>query len=264
MKMKKLISLMLGLGLFFSLPVYAADEGLLGGGAKLNYWFSELSGDVKVTEAVIGDLVDFKNDLGIDETDDVPGVEVWLRLGKNKLSLSYVKFEHEGSNSKNATINYKGVEYDLTATLNSKLDTTIADLLYERTLITAVNDSRLSLILGAKYLKFEAELTGQEVVTGTTITRSESIDAPVPVVGLAGSMNLTERINIGVKLYGISLDVSNTKATMINFLTEINYNITENAAITAGYKYFDIDGTSDDDEANFNLKGLFLGVKAEF
>jgi hypothetical protein len=260
--MKKLACLILVIGLFFSVSVYSEDEGLIGVGGKINYWFSELSGDVKSSEiSLIGSIIDFKNDLNVDDSESVPMGEAWVRLGKHKISLGYTKLSFDGSRITTGPLKYKGVTYDVGASLTSSLDTTMIDLLYERNLISGLGNS-LSVIGGFKVLGFDSELTGSVATVSTKL--SESIDAPVPVVGLAASVSPIERLNVGAKLYGISLDISGVEATMIDFTAEVSYSITENISVLAGYKYFDIDGSNDEDEANFNLSGFIIGVKGEF
>jgi len=229
-------------------------------GAEVKYWFSELDGEVQIASVSIkGTTIDFVDDLNMDEDEGIPEVELWYKFGeKNKLSLSYFKVEHDGDKTLEKTVTFKGTDYTISTLVESELETSLLKLMYERGLLYREGGG-LSFLAGIDYLGFEAKLST------STISKSEEINIPIPVIGLAGWLALpVEGLSVKGEISGITVDVDDNEATLVDLSVGLAYAFNENWGGELAYRYFDIDGESDDDEANFTLSGPVLSIIGRF
>lgn len=228
--------------------------------ADVEYWFSTLKGEVAVAETGLpGTDVDLIDDLGMDDTENIPVFNLSYRfLDQHRLSFSYSEVEHSGRKNITKEIDYKGETYIVGADVTSNTEVTLIEGRYEY--IFLWNEIwELAGLVGAKYARIETtlEASGYE-------TKTESIEAPIPVVGLVGEVKLLDNFSLSGEVSGITLDVSDLDFTLIDAALRLSYDFTENWRVSAGYRLLDIDGSDDDNEVNVTLHGPMVAVIGSF
>lgn len=227
---------------------------------ELNYWFSEFDGNVQIAEgALAGTKIDLVSDLGMDDSEPVPNATISYRFFENsKVSLSYFNVETEGNKNITRQFNYKGNIYTVGTTVASELDLTVIEGKYGYRFLSA-EEYELYGLVGVKYAKIEAEL-----VSTTFGARREEIEAPVPVIGLAAEFRPYGKFAIGGEVNGLTISTGDVDFTLIDILANVSYDITQNLRASAGYRYFNIDGSNDDDSTEVTYKGPYIAIVGSF
>jgi hypothetical protein len=116
------------------------------------------------------------------------------------------------------------------------------------------------LILEVKYFDIDAKLEAPNVVPA--IDESESLDAPVPTVGLAFQLGLPFLLNFGGEVTGIT---AGRYGYLVDAEAAINFNPLPLFTLSGGYRYFKLKAEDDDDfELDFDLQGPFLTLRVGF
>ncbi len=165
---------------------------------NLNYWFSDYSGeltyaDVDVvggTATIKGEKVDLVDELGLENEQAVPEIELRWRPGeKHMLLLSWYGADYGGDKKLDTNIEFAGYEF-MTQT---KFETTYRidriKLVHQYTPVMS-DMASLDLIWGAEYYMLTVGYEGTEVTTGQSVDGDEFLPAPIPVVGIGGNLYL--------------------------------------------------------------------------
>lgn len=243
--MRKLI-LALGGSLIIVAPVAYAD--VLGVGANVSYWDSDLSGKA----ATNNDLVDVENDLNLDNDTNA--------------NLS-AYFEHPVPLLPNVRLNYTRIEqsgrgelstqYDLVSVgpVDSNLELTQFDV----TLYYEVLDNWVNLDLGLTARNLDGELSVQQIGGAGSVSRTE-VDGVLPMGYLAARFDLP--------LTGVSVG---GEANLISFDGDsvYDYNVYGQYQLSllqlrAGYRQISIDYEDSDDRLDIELGGPFVSAGLTF
>jgi hypothetical protein len=68
-----------------------------------------------------------------------------------------------------------------------------------------------------------------------------SADAPLPTLGIYGTLAITDRLSIGGRAGLLSIEIGDDSGDLQDFFASVDYYFTRNVGIGVGYKYVDID-----------------------
>jgi hypothetical protein len=86
------------------------------------YWFTDLKGDIKITENDIGTDIDFKDDLDIKD-EGYPEVRLTWYTGRNsRIRVAYTQVAYEGDTNLQRTIEFDGTTYNAGTRVLTDLD----------------------------------------------------------------------------------------------------------------------------------------------
>lgn len=247
--MRKLILAMGGAAMLVA-PLAQAD--VIGLGANVSYWDSDLSGDVRNGN----DLVDVENDLDL-SSDSNANLSAYLEHPVPLLPnvrLNYTKIEQSGRGQIGANFDNILVSAGGIAEVQSDLDLEQLDL----TLYYEVLDNWVNLDLGITARDLNGELTVQEF-NGTAVSRTE-VDAVIPMGYLAARFDLPFT---GVSVGG--------EANLINFDGDSVYDFNAYGQyeiallqLRAGYRQISIEYEDSDEELDIDLGGPFVSAGVRF
>lgn len=232
--------------LFVAAPVAQAD--VMGLGATIGYWDSDLSG----TAASGSDRVDVENDLDLSNNDEVnlsAFLEHPVPLLPN-VRLSYVRIDQTGRGELSS--GFDGVPAGVP--VDSELDWRQTDL----TLYYEILDNWVNLDLGLTARDLDAEL---EVSDEAGLTRSTTdVDAVVPMVYAASRFDLP--------LTGLSVGVSGNLVSyggdsLYDYDLFGQYQI-YGVQVRAGYREMAVDYEDGDDSLDIDVGGPFASVGFSF
>jgi hypothetical protein len=223
------------------------------------YWFTDLDGTLKVTEGgVQGTDIDLTDDLGVDD-EDFWELRIILEMGKHRLRYGFIRLDWDGDEILTKTITFGGETFTVSSRVVTDLDIDYHRLGYIYDLIDTLGN-RLSLILEVKYFDIDASLEAPSVVPA--IVESETLDAPVPTVGLAFELGLPFLLNFGGEVTGIT---AGKYGYLVDAEAAINFNPLPMLTISGGYRYFKLEAEDDDDfELDLDLQGPFLTLRVGF
>ncbi|MDL0429783.1 TIGR04219 family outer membrane beta-barrel protein [Marinobacter sp. TBZ242] len=244
--MRKLI-LAVGGSLIIAAPVASAD--VLGVGANISYWDSDLSGEAGKNS----DVVDVENDLNLDSDSNV-NLSAYFEhpvpvLPNVRLNYTRIEQSGRGELSTGFDVVPGGVEVD------SDLDLSQFDV----TLYYEVLDNWVNLDLGVTARNLDGELTVQETGGLGSVSQTE-ISGVVPMGYLAARFDLPfTGVSVGGEANAISFDGD----SIYDYNAYGQYELSL-LQLRAGYRQMSIDYEDNEDRLDTDLGGPFVSVGLTF
>lgn len=242
--MRKLI-FAIGGSLFIAAPVAIAD--VVGVGASVSYWDSDLSGKAGKNN----DVVDVENDLDL-ESDTNANLSAYLEHPVPLLPnvrLNYTRIEQSGSGE-------VSTQFDLVSgDVDSDLDLSQFDV----TLYYEVLDNWANLDLGVTARNLDGELIVREQATSGRVSKTE-VDGVIPMGYLAARFDLPfTGVSVGGEANLISFDGD----SIYDYNAYGQYELSL-LQLRAGYRQISIDYEDNDDRLDIDLGGPFVSAGLTF
>ncbi|MGM0773815.1 TIGR04219 family outer membrane beta-barrel protein [Marinobacter sp.] len=242
--MRKLI-LALGGSLIIAAPVASAD--VLGVGANISYWDSDLSGDAGKNN----DVVDVENDLDLDSDTNA--------------NLS-AYFEHPVPLLPNVRLNYTRIEQSGRGEISTQFDQVSGEVdsdfdldQFDVTLYYEVLDNWVNLDLGLTARNLDGELIVRETRTGGQVSQTD-VSGVVPMGYLAARFDLPlTGVSVGGEANLISFDGD----SVYDYNAYGQYQLSL-LQLRAGYRQISIDYEDSDDRLDIELGGPFVSAGLTF
>lgn len=242
--MRKLI-LALGGSLMIAAPVVSAD--VLGVGANISYWDSDLSGEAGKKS----DVVDVENDLDLD-SDTNANLNAYFEHPVPLLPnvrLNYTRIEQSGRGE-------VSTQYDL---VSGEVDSDLELTQFDVTLYYEVLDNWVNLDLGLTARNLDGELTIQETALGGEVTQTE-VDGVMPMGYVAARFDLPlTGVSVGGEANLISFDGD----SVYDYNAYGQYEVSL-LQLRAGYRQISIDYEDSDDRLDIELGGPFVSAGLTF
>lgn len=210
---------------------------------------------------IIGDKIDFVEDLGL-EKKRLNQFRIVLRPAtKHKLRFEFTPIKYEQPNgSLRRSVVFNGLIYNVALPVATTLDWKAYRFTYEYDIIYR-DRGFFGILLEAKYTDVRAELVN--------IINSEFVEAraPIPALGAIGRVYVAPNISITGEFSGFRLPESideNYRAKYYDFDLYGTVNFTDNFGAQAGYRSFDVFYRVDEDEGELKLKGPYVGGVVRF
>ncbi|MEA1081803.1 TIGR04219 family outer membrane beta-barrel protein [Marinobacter qingdaonensis] len=245
--MRKLMVAACG-SMLLAAPLAHAD--VVGLGAHVSYWDSELSG--KATDN--GDVVDVENDLNLD-SDSNANASLYFEHPVPVLPnvrLNYTLIEQSGRGELGA--NFGGIDVNTGADVRSDLDLEQLDL----TLYYEVLDNWVNLDLGLTARDLDGELIVQQV-GGTQASKTE-VDAILPMGYVAARFDLP-LTGVSVGAEGNFISYSGDSLHDFNAYGQLDIAVLQ---LRAGYRQMSIDYEDDDESLDLDIDGPFISAGVVF
>jgi len=227
-------------------------------GARGYYWFPSLDGTVRVDEAnIIGDTIDFENDLGI-EDENYPSGEVFVGMGKHHLSLAYTDIDYSGRKTLTRDVFFSGEKYTATSTVTSSIEYQMIDFHYQYDFLDLENVLAGFSLGGVFQVKY---LDGQVSLKTTGLDEKEDFTLPIPMVGLNLHIGMLADI-LAARVRGTAMSYSGN--TMYEIMADISWTPFPFIDIHGGYKTFVIDIDEEDVVFDYDMSGPYVALTVSF
>ncbi len=257
-----LILLVIGIIAISTINVYAEAANTLIS-VKADYWMPSVDAEVKSSElSLVGTQIDLVDDLGLDDSESIPALTASIDLPLfPEILVGYFTVDSSASKIINKQIVYKGTTYNMSANVISSYDITHFEALLNFGLLKS-ETADLGLLVGAKYFEIETTLTS------AGITQTESVEGPVPVLGVKGGVGLPGKFRVEGIGRGIVLEVGDVDASLFDIDLGVHYDVNKFLRASVGYRYFSIDAedTSNNvsDKAEIKFAGPYIGITGSF
>lgn len=245
----------------FGLSNAQADEKNSLVSVSADYWMPSIDATIKSSElTTIGTQIDFVDDLGLDDSESIPAFKASIDLPLfPEILVSYFTIDSDAQKTLTRNVVYKGVTYSVSDVVNSSYDLTHYEALLGFPIINA-DTAKLALLIGAKYFEVETSLRTN------VVSQTDSIDGPVPVVGVMGDIKLPSNFRFEGIARGLSLEVDNVDAKLYDIEAALHYDFNRFLRASAGYRYFMIDAedNSTNDSVDIKFTGPYVGVTGSF
>jgi hypothetical protein len=224
------------------------------------YWFTNLKGNVNVTDHDIGTDIDFKRDLDIKDANYWENRITWYTGPKSKIRIAYTQVNYEGDQTLTKTVGFNGQTYNV----GTRVETDF-DIKYLR-----IGWAWQFINIDKGLIKFGT------LIEGKGFWVKASLEAP----DLAPPVSEKEKFLFGLPTIGVALDINTHK--MLNIFAEASglpagsYGYVYDAeagiklipikilSLMGGYRILDFKAKHDPDYAKVRVHGPFLGVTVRF
>jgi len=207
-----------------------------------------------------GTSIDFKNDLGMQDS-TFPALSLVLRPARShKFRLQYIPIKYEASATLRRSIIFNGQLYPLNLPINSTLDWKAYRFNYEFDFVTK-NWGYVGFILEGKYTDVRADLQSP------LVTEFAHARFPVPALGGVGRYYIVPNISVTGELTAFRIPDSIDDRYRAHYVDVDIYgtvNFTNNVGVQGGYRTLDLGYLIKSDSGNLKLKGLYFGVVARY
>ena len=138
--------------------------------------------------------------------------------------------------------------------ITSSLDIVYHRIGYEYDFVDFLNN-HLGVIIDIKYFDIAAELKG------AIGTQSETLQAPIPTIGISAQVGLPLLFSVGGEVTGITLG---NKGYLVDGEVAVNYNPLPLVTLSGGYRILKVDYEDGVDNAFIELSGPFVMLRAGF
>lgn len=237
----------------------------LGIEAGVGYWGQDPSGDLAYKPESSSDRLDVEKDLKYKRKYRPFArikAELPLILPNIYLAATPMKFEETGSKNTNITFGDQTFSGSQDLKTMFKLDHYDVALYYPVPLIKTATLGKLNVELGinARIIDFEAEVTGSDATTGTSITESKKLTIPVPMIYAGIQIKPFDKFSIEAEGRGIAYNSNH----YYDLVGRVKIKPVWPIFIAGGYRHEDIKIDVSDVEASLKFSGPFLEAGLDF
>jgi len=183
----------------------------------------------------VGTNVDFERHLGLDHSRVLPkasaGVRLWNRF---RLEADYFSLNRNARISLHETIRIDDTVFPANAEVHSEFDTDVYRVAVGYSFIRRDN-AELGVSAGAHVTK--ASFSVEADVLGATLEEHRSKSAPLPNVGLYGSIDLFGPVALQANVDAFKMKAGNFKGTLLDGQLSVEARVHKNIGLGLGYRY---------------------------
>lgn len=228
--------------------------------AKVSYWFSDISGDLRIDgNGIRGSTTDLKDDLGFDRA-EMGFFEAYGRYGRHRLTVGYQDAEYSGSTNIPREIIAKGQTYPAGSLVGGNLRLQTLELEYQYDFLRLENFlSGMSLGVIGKILYVEGHTSSSAPALG--LSGQGNFYAPIPMLGVGVQMGLLAHwLEFRGKVTGSTFSGNTFMGVDAALsLTPLPY-----MDLTCGYKYIKYDYEQDNVMLDITLSGPYVGLTIRY
>jgi hypothetical protein len=212
-----------------------------------------------------GDNIDLEDDLGLESSTSVArfGGYYWFKP-RHRFDVSFFDLSRDATRQIQETIDFGDSTFVINTTVTTGNDVTIGKLDYT---FAPLNRSRgfLGIIGGLYVMQNKLSLSSPNVGTA----ESEDLTAPLPVLGLRGEYEITERIALRGAMQWFGIDTGDVEGRLLDTYIGADYLFGRRVAVGIAFNdvSLDVDATDDtgwNGSLDWGYDGFLLYVKFDF
>ncbi len=244
---------------------YETERGSL----YLGVFVTDRATDTRLdSDSGAGTDIDFEEDLGFDRSMSVArfGGSFYLQP-RQSIDFAIFDLSRDASRTIDETIEFGDETFTINTLITSTMDLTITKVDYT---FAPLSRSRgfLGFNAGLYVMATELALTASGQF-GQATRESEDLTAPLPVFGLRGEYEVTDRITLGGAAQFFKIDIDDTSGSLRDIYVGADYSFKESYAIGLAYNEVSMAITAEEDggfsgELDWGYDGWLIYFKAGF
>jgi hypothetical protein len=231
---------------------------------EINLLFAQPSTKLRVDESPSspGTEIDAEDDLGLDDSQLLPQVELTLLPGERHLvRLSRFAIDRSAAKHLEKNISFDDQDYRVGERVDSILNLTMFGLTYGYRFIVTPR-AEISASFGIQI----ADVETNAVVRNRVVRESENGVAPLPLLGLEGRFDLSPRWSMEARVQYLTVNEVDVDGSILDARLGATWRLNPYLLFGLGYRTFQIDvNSSDEDTPGFvdlTVAGPLLFVRA--
>lgn len=237
------------------------DRFFIGAGAV--WTDSNVQASLNSTTLGLGSLIDFEDDLGLDETNVVAVLMFRMRLSERwRLDVEYSRLDRDKERQTMRTIDWGDLNIPVNTVSRATFNVEDARVSVGYSFFKT-KDKEIGIGLGAHYARIEAGLSTRNF--GSEFAKES---APLPVITVYAEVALTDRWLLGMRIDRLSLDIGDVKGDVFSSGLQFVYQPWRHFNVGLAYRVtnFQLSSNTEDwrGEAQIEQHGPGLFVAATF
>ncbi len=230
----------------------------------IGMFFLEEDTEVRVSSDLLGrgTLVDFQDDLGLDEDDEAVRLVGHYRFKpRHRINFGYFRISSDATKTVLRDIIFDDEIFTTGTTVDSELGFTFTQILYTYSFFQN-NTIDLGVSTGVNIYEFDSSLTAPS----TGIEQDGDGTAPFPVFGLRLLWNFKPKLSLAASLDYFEINEGDIEGEVIDLLVGLDHQTWTNAGLGLGYNEVSIDAenTEEGDELDWDYDGFFGYARFRF
>lgn len=216
---------------------------------------------VDATNGLIGTQIDLEKNFGMSDLEPLPTIQAkWRFARRHQLSLGYFQLRRSGSEITETTIRVGDITFVADLPVSSFFDVDTLNLSYQYSLLF---DPKKELAIGFGLSLQDMRLGIEGNPSGTLISDTSSVTAPLPTFSLTGAYAFTDKwaMRAAVGVFAVALDFEYDDEGLEGNITDAGLYLThqtfENVRFGLGYSMFDLD-------VSWAKKGKFTNISYNY
>jgi hypothetical protein len=211
-----------------------------------------------------GTEIDFEDDLGLDSSDSVFRLDGHYRFNeKHRVNFSIFDLSRDSSATIQRDIQFGDEIFLVDTVVSTNFDLRINKLAYTYSVMQR-DHGYLGVSIGIHIADSKIGLSEEDLGQ----TENRSVTAPLPVFGLKGEYEFTDRLTLNASGELLVVEINNVEGSLVDLYLDINYQIMEHVAIGLGFNSVDLDVDADKSDFSGTLDwrydGALLFFKLDF
>jgi outer membrane protein len=251
--------------LCFALSLIHQKSFALGFEAGVGYWGQKPSGTLAYNPVSSSDKLDIEEDLNYDkEYRPFARVKIELPLTLPNIYLMATPMKFEETGSKDADFTFGDITLNGSQPFDAmlRLDHYDVALYYPIPMLKTASLGKFNVEFGinARIIDLEAEVSGSQAVTGTSVTESKKFTIPVPMIYAGVQIKPFDKFSIEAEGRGIAYHSNH----YYDLIGRVKIKPVWPLFIAGGYRHEDIKIDVSDVEASVKFSGPFVEAGVEF
>ena len=215
-------------------------------------------------DGVPGDEVDFEDEFGESDRENVVQLDAIWRIGRyHRLEAGFFELVRNGSTTITEELRYGDTVYAPGTEIESRSHFKSLRIGYAFSLMRD-SQKELGVMAGVHYSSFDSIITS--ILPDDT--EISSLEAPLPVAGLHGSINMGEKMKLAAKLQFFRTDFDSYEGSLNYFTIDLQRRIAESINLGIGYNFYQMKLSSSQKDLNgfieIQHRGPVLFLSANF
>ena len=211
-----------------------------------------------------GTPVDLENDLGFDKSDTVFRVDGYYRFNdKHRIDASVFDLSRSASKQIEGEIDWNDTVYPIDTVVNASLDLSVYKLAYTWSFMRRDNG-----YLGVTGGLYVADIGTSLSAEANALSSSGGVTAPLPVVGLRGQYDFSEKWSLRGSAEIFALEYDDYSGSLYDVYAGLDYQVSDHVAVGVGVNSVRInvgvDKTNFNGELDWQYDGGLLFLKFDF
>lgn len=181
-----------------------------------------------------GDIIDLEDILGASDQEDVLQIEAIWRIGRyHRIEAGFFELARNGSATITEELAFGRSAFDSGTEIESRSQFKSLRFGYAYSLVRDAQ-KELGIMAGVHFSSFESTITSQ--TPGDT--EESRLEAPLPVVGVHGSVNIGEKTTVAARMQFFRTDFDSYEGSLNYFTVDAQRRFGESIKLGVGYNYY--------------------------